>query len=142
MEKNKLINVIKQVIKEKIGKGDSSVSLDYQKFPILLEFPELKELFVDLLTEQYDLFIKDIQWVAPKPTTLKVVLANDQFFFLSYNERSWIAQVEGKKYYLLNLKEEENAVKAIAKLLKYGVQDIEKEPVEPEEEETPEEEEK
>jgi len=35
-------------------------------------------------------------------------------------ERSWIAQVEGKKYYLLNLGEEEMAAESIARLLAYG----------------------
>ena len=35
--------------------------------------------------------------------------------------RSWIAQVEGKKYYLLNLPEEERAVEAIARILRYGI---------------------
>ncbi len=33
----------------------------------------------------------------------------------------WIAQVEGKKYYLLNLSEEEQAAQAIARMLAYGV---------------------
>jgi hypothetical protein len=36
-------------------------------------------------------------------------------------ERSWIAQVEGKKYYLLNLPEEERASQSIANMLRYGV---------------------
>jgi hypothetical protein len=35
-------------------------------------------------------------------------------------ERSWIAQVEGKKYYLLNLPEEERATQSIANMLRYG----------------------
>ena len=39
---------------------------------------------------------------------------------LIYTERSWIAQVEGKKYYLLNLGEEEMAAESIARLLAYG----------------------
>ena len=34
--------------------------------------------------------------------------------------RSWVAQIEGKKYYLLNLPEEERAVEAIARILRYG----------------------
>jgi hypothetical protein len=38
-----------------------------------------------------------------------------------YGERSWIAQIEGKKYYLKNLPEEEKAAKAIANMLRYGV---------------------
>ena len=37
--------------------------------------------------------------------------------------RSWIAQIEGKKYYLLNLPEEERAVEAIARMLRYGAPD-------------------
>ena len=40
---------------------------------------------------------------------------------LTYTPRSWIAQVEGKKYYLLNLSEEEQAAQAIARMLAYGV---------------------
>jgi hypothetical protein len=35
-------------------------------------------------------------------------------------DRSWIAQVEGKKYYLLNLPEEENCAQAIARILRFG----------------------
>jgi len=35
-------------------------------------------------------------------------------------ERSWIAQIEGKKYYLLNLPEEEQAAQALARVLRYG----------------------
>ena len=41
-------------------------------------------------------------------------------FYLIYGKRSWIAQVEGKKYYLLNLPEEERAAQSIANLLRYG----------------------
>jgi hypothetical protein len=66
------------------------------------------------------MFISDIQWVAPRPTTFKIVLANGRFFYFIYTERSWIAQVEGKKYYLLNLNEEEQASESIARILRYG----------------------
>ncbi len=41
------------------------------------------------------------------------VVGNDENFMLIYTDRSWIAQVEGKKYYLLNLGEEEQAAQAI-----------------------------
>jgi hypothetical protein len=47
-------------------------------------------------------------------------LKNDQSFYLIYGKRSWVAQVAGKKYYLLNLPEEERAAEAIANLLRYG----------------------
>jgi hypothetical protein len=85
------------------------------------KFPKLKQVLVDLLTTQYEIFMKEIQWVAPCPTTFRIVLGNDESFLLIYTERSWIAQIEGKKYYLLNLSEEEGAAEAISRLLAYGL---------------------
>jgi len=86
----------------------------------LTKFPELKAVIVDLLTHEFDNFIASIDWVAPKPTTFRINLKNDQDFYLIYSRTSWIAQVEGKKYYLLNLPEEERATEAIARILRYG----------------------
>jgi hypothetical protein len=48
-------------------------------------------------------------------------LKNNQSFYLIYGKRSWIAQVEGKKYYLLNLPEEQRAAEAISRILRYGI---------------------
>ena len=86
----------------------------------LTKFPELKAVIVDLLTSDYAKFIDSIDWVAPKPTTFRINLLNGESFYLVWNERSWVAEVEGKKYYLLNLNEEEMAIKAIARILRYG----------------------
>ena len=88
----------------------------------LTKFPELKAVIVDLLGHDYAKFIDAIDWVAPKPTTFRVNLLNGQSFYLVYTDRSWIAEVEGKKYYLLNLNEEQNATNAIARILRYGSQ--------------------
>ena len=96
------------------------ISLDGVRFPVLAKFPTLRETIVKLLTNQYDLFIQDIEWVAPKPTTFRIVLANDQPFYLIYTDRTWIGKVEGKKYYLLNLNDEQNCVESIARILSYG----------------------
>ena len=90
------------------------------EFDELTKFPELKKVIVDLLTHEFDNFIASIDWVAPRPTTFRINLKNDFNFYLIYTKRSWIAQVEGKKYYLLNLPEEERAIDAIARVLRYG----------------------
>jgi len=103
-----------------LGVSPKDVDFDKELFPILTKFPILKTAIVNLLTDQYGDFIKDIWWVAPRPTTFKIVLANNQFFYLIYTERSWIAKVEGKKYYLENLSDEENAANAISRILSYG----------------------
>lgn len=103
-----------------LGVSPKDVDFDEELFPILTKFPILKTAVTNLLTDQYEDFVKDIWWVAPRPTTFKIVLANNQFFYLIYTERSWIAKVEGKKYYLENLSDEENAANAISRILMYG----------------------
>ena len=80
----------------------------------------IKKIIVDLLTADFDNFLSSIDWVAPKPSTFRINLKNDQEFYIIYGTRSWIAQVEGKKYYLMNLPEEERAIGAIARILRYG----------------------
>jgi|TARA_R110000824_G_scaffold55762_2_gene153402 hypothetical protein len=89
----------------------------------LTKFPELKDVIVSLLGPQFDLFVASIDWVAPKPTTFRINLKNNENFYLVYTPRTFIAEVEGKKYYLLNLNEHENAANAVARMLRYGAPD-------------------
>lgn len=105
----------------------SVISLDSTRFPVLNKFPTLYDALVKLLTTQFDLFLKDIEWVAPRPTTFRIILGNDQTFYLIYTDRTWIAKVEGKRYYLLNLSEEQNCIEAIARILSYGAKEVTKE---------------
>jgi len=123
---DKIQTIAKRVYTAKVGSdstlgvGPEDVNFDKELFPILTKFPSLKNVITDLLTDQYEDFISDIWWVAPRPTTFKIILANNQNFYLVYTERSWIAKVEGKKYYLSNLNEEERAAESIARILMYG----------------------
>jgi len=109
-----------EVIKDR--KKSEIAAVQYDE---LTKFPELKEVIVTLLTADFDSFLSSIDWVAPRPTTFRINLRNDQEFYLIWMGRSWIAQIEGKKYYLLNLPEEERAVEAIARILRYGASDSE-----------------
>jgi len=103
-----------------LGVDTKDVNFDKELFPVLSKFPTLKQVIINLLTKQYEDFITDIHWVAPRPTTFKIILANQQYFYLIYTERAWIAQVEGKKYYLSGIDDEERAAQAIARILMYG----------------------
>ena len=107
-----------EVIKDR--KKAEIAAVEYDE---LTKFPQLKEIIISLLTADFDPFVGGIDWVAPRPTTFRINLRNDQEFYLIWMGRSWIAQVEGKKYYLLNLPEEERAVEAIARMLRYGAPD-------------------
>jgi len=112
----KLKILIKQVYANRTITPEEAVQYDE-----LTKFPELKAVIVDLLTPEYDNFVASIDWVAPRPSTFRINLKNDQLFYLIYGKRSFIAQIEGKKYYLLNLPEEQHAAEAIARILRYGV---------------------
>ena len=113
--RDKIRTLVPSAYKAQIKSDEAAVEYDE-----LTKFPELKAIIVDLLTSEFDSFLASIDWVAPKPTTFRINLKNDQEFYLIYSRNSWIAQVEGKKYYLLNLPEEERATLAIARILRYG----------------------
>ena len=114
--KEKIRVLVKQVYVDK-----AKTTLAAAEYDELTKFPELKKVLVDLLTPDFDFFLASIDWVAPRPTTFRINLKNGTSFYLIFTPRSWIAQVEGKKYYLLNLNEEEAACEAIARQLRYQV---------------------
>ena len=115
----KIQSLAKTVYKERASIEQAAIEYDE-----LTKFPELKDVIVALLGPQFDLFIASIDWVAPKPTTFRINLKNNENFYLVYTPRTFIAEIEGKKYYLLNLNEQENAENAIARMLRYGAPDI------------------
>ena len=119
MTRDQLINRIKGLAKQ-VYSATTITPEEAIEYDELTKFPELKKVLVDLLTLEYDNFLESIDWVAPRPTTFRINLQNGQLFYLIYGKRSWIAQVEGKKYYLLNLPEEERAAMSIANILRYG----------------------
>ena len=119
MTREELVNRLRALTKQ-VYSNITVTPEEAVQYDELTKFPELKAVIVDLLTPEYDSFMASIDWVAPRPSTFRINLQNDQMFYLIYGKRSWIAQVEGKKYYLLNLPEEERAAEAIGRILKYG----------------------
>jgi hypothetical protein len=127
MTKEELKNKIKKIVKQKyksknsinLDKNNSSISLEKSKYPLINSFSLIEKPIIELLTPQYELFIDRIEWVSPKPLTFRVVLLNDQYFYLIYNKKSWTANVSNKNYYLLNIQDVENASTKISKMLYY-----------------------
>ena len=123
MNKKQFIQLLEQEVEDFIQtQAEKIVSFeDDPKEYILQKYPSLKETLIDLMTESFDEYVTGIYVMAPKPTTFKVLLHNGQHFFLIYAKDSYIAKIQGKKYYLLNLGEEEYAIKAISDLLTMGM---------------------
>ena len=107
--KERIRLLVKQVYSN--TKEAEAAAVEYDE---LTKFPELKAVIVDLLTHEFDSFLASIDWVAPRPTTFRINLRNDENFYLIWMQRSWIAQVEGKHSYLLTLLEDEHCVQHIA----------------------------
>jgi len=123
MTKDELKARIRELAKQVYKAKQQDVLPDVVEYDELTKFPELKAVLVDLLTNEYDNFLSSIDWVAPRPTTFRINLKNNQEFYLIYGTRSWIAQIEGKRYYLANLPEEERAAESIARILRYGTKE-------------------
>ena len=118
MTKQELIDQIKSIAKEKYAPQITFVS--GMKFTAVQAYPKLHDVLVELMTNAYEIFVVDVEWVAPKPTTFRIQLANGEYFFLTNTDRTWIATVEGKKFYMLNLNEKQDAINSIARVLRYG----------------------
>lgn len=87
---------------------------------ILQKYPTLAKTLEMLMSPAYKDYITGIYIVAPKPTTFKIVLHNDQSFLLTFLGKAYEATVAGKKFYLQTIGERERCIKAIARLLAMG----------------------
>ena len=113
--REKIKVLAKQVYSDVVKADDAALA-----YPEIQKFPALKDIITNLLTNEFDSFIESVDWVAPRPTTFRINLLNGENFLLMYTIKSWIATVLGKKYYLLNLDEEERCALAINRLLRVG----------------------
>lgn len=118
-----MIKFIQQTI-DKILKEQRDETLTFEKDPIeyiVQKFPSLDATLIDLMTEVYKDYLTGIYVMAPKPTTFKILLHNGHSFYLIYSPKAYICKVSGKKYNLIDLKDEEYAIKAISNLLLLGI---------------------
>tara|TARA_B100000900_G_scaffold353164_1_gene321186 strand:- start:1586 stop:2128 length:543 start_codon:yes stop_codon:yes gene_type:complete len=121
----KIKTLAKKVYAEKSNPGKDPSEIEVGKFPVLDQFPPLKDIMDDLFDFQYEPFVEDIEWVAPRPTTFRVKLVNGADFYLTYQGKDegnalFVAQIAGKKYFLESLPEEQQASEAIARLLRFN----------------------
>ncbi len=117
--KDRIKNLVKDVFNQLDKPEYKPAGLD-----VLTDYPSLYETLNDLFDNQYFNFVKTIDWVSPIPTTFRIVLVNGAEFYLIYTKSSWIAQVAGKKYFLIKLPQKQRAVNAISRLLRHYYVDV------------------
>lgn len=88
---------------------------------ILKKYNTLNEIMTELMTKNFREFVDAIFYIAPKPTTFKIMLHNGQTFFMTYmKDNIYEAIIGGKRYYLAGIGEKERCMMAIARLLRFG----------------------
>jgi hypothetical protein len=129
--KNRRDVVSKKITKEEVQqlmleayvevlREEENAVLETSSDEILGKFPTVKKAIVSLFTHEYPEFVKDVKWVAPKPSTFSVDLANGQSFNLKWMGKGFEAQIEGKKYYLNDLPAYQQALDKLNDILKNG----------------------
>ena len=77
---------------------------------ILAKFPTLRNALVKLQTEDFKDFVESIDWVSPRPTSFRVNLKNGQDFILKWMGEGFQAQIMGKRYFLNNISDYQQAL--------------------------------
>ena len=111
---------IRQLLEEAFYEVLSEQELKTASQEILGKFPTLKRQLVALLSEEFEEFIDEVKWIAPKPSTFQVVLQNGEKFFLKWNGAGFEAQIAGKQYALNYVSEFQQALDKLNELLKSG----------------------
>lgn len=115
-------DVVRRMILNEVERMQAKVqSFDEDPISFILQkYPTLQKTLEMLMSPAYKDYLSAVHIVAPKPTTFKVTLHNDQSIMLTFLGKAYEASVAGKKFYLQTIGERERAVKAIARLLAMG----------------------
>ena len=75
---------IRVILEEALYEVLSEQELKTASQEILGKFPTLKRQLKALLSDEFEEFVDEIKWIAPKPSTFQVVLSNGEKFFLKW----------------------------------------------------------
>ena len=120
MKKAQLRDLIVEAYVEVLRETPEVPALKTSTQEILGKFPTVKKALVKLMTHEFDEFVEDVKWVAPKPSTFTVVLKNGQTFNLKWEGKDFDANIEGKGYYLGTVTSYQQALDAINRVLING----------------------
>jgi hypothetical protein len=62
-------------------------------------------------------FVKDVKAVNSIPPSYKIILHNDQYFDIYYEDFSLMAKIQSREYYLLDMEERSNSIEHINRLM-------------------------
>ena len=119
MKKSDLKNLILEAYVEVLREAEVP-ALKTSTQEILGKFPTVKKALVSLFTHEFNEFVEDVKWTVPKPSTFMIVLKNGQSFDLKWTGKGFEATVEGKRYFLNNVSDYQQALDSLNRILKDG----------------------
>lgn len=87
---------------------------------MLGKFPTLRHCLIRLQTENFKDFVASIDYISPKPTEFRINLTNGQSFELKWMGKDFEATISGKRYYLGELIDFQQALEKLSILYKEG----------------------
>lgn len=128
MNKLLLEKYIRKSILKQLKEQEEETLRQERSIYVIYRYPYLKKVCTDLMSPAFARFIKNVEIIAPKPTTFRFELINGMDFYLIYNGKGkFTAKVEGKKYNLLNLGELQRASQTIANVLELNYNPVKNE---------------
>lgn len=109
---------IKVAVRKALQEQEEKEQRAAKSMYLIHRFPGLKKVVEDLMSPSFGRFLTNVEVIAPKPTTFKAYLINEQDFNIIFNGKNkYTVRVAGKKYNMQELSELERASQAIADLL-------------------------
>jgi hypothetical protein len=87
---------------------------------ILKKYDTLHDILVEIMGENYKEYLLGVYVIADKPSCFKIVLHNNQYFFMTFMGEAYQATIAGKNYFLLEVGQKQRAMIAITRLLRWG----------------------
>lgn len=114
-----------QLLKEDQDKEDNMIYGEGATLPdstdmMLGKFPTLRHCLIRLQTENFKDFVASIDYISPKPTEFRINLTNGQSFELKWMGKDFEATISGKRYYLGELIDFQQALEKLSILYKEG----------------------
>lgn len=109
-----------QVLKEEEELEAEGAELPDATDEMLQKFPTLKKTIVRLMTDDFKEFVDTIDYISPRPTAFKVNLTNGQSFTLKWMGKNFQATILGKRYYLGQVDNFQQALDKLSILYKEG----------------------
>jgi len=109
---------VKVAVKKALKEAEEQQRKAEKAMYLVYRFPGLKKIMEDLMSPAFGRYVNGIDLVAPKPTTFRVTLSNNQDFNIKYlGKGKFSIKVAGKQYHPDNIGELERASQSIADLL-------------------------